>query len=500
MSKRLKVYLLVALAAACIACTLAGCKIGRPGRGELLAGYNTHVTYYSNGGSFNKSTSLSVRELYFKGGDDGVPFFDMTAESSGMTVERRAFDLIGWYLPETYPEGGAHAGEVKYTYTYTPDPANPDNIERKPNFDLSNPDNITVYVFPRYNENGFPLTDETTDRPLFTREGKEDEILEKYISVECSETRIDSTYRVMENIDSEHGLIVCAKWLPSAKIRYQLVITDENGNEITGDTEYTTTDGKEKFKNGDELAAYTIVGEAETPQNRELKKIKGLSFVRTYMDEELTETVVPVQRPTELGQDDPVVYCRYIVGSWTVITGTDSAKVAQMFGNLDDENKKFYIIDDVNYAGSSIDLKRSGSVTGYSNATVVCDKPHTISNLKFALSSIGQSMTYSMFGEIGATFKVSGLTLSDIVISLPETNREFSFYAVCADASKSAAANINLEIRNITATYRGTPTIYNLDEGRTNWLFGSVTKDTEFLTEFTGLRLTGTNTFTQYQA
>ena len=65
MTKRFKVYLLLLLSAACIACTLVGCKIGRAGREEVLAGYKAHVTYYSNGGFFDDSTTITVRDLYF---------------------------------------------------------------------------------------------------------------------------------------------------------------------------------------------------------------------------------------------------------------------------------------------------------------------------------------------------------------------------------------------------------------------------------------------------
>ncbi len=496
MTKRLKVYLLIVFAAACIACTFAGCKIGRPGRSELLAGYNTHVTYYSNGGYFDDSTTLTVREIYFKGGENGAPFFDITSDSKGMTVKRRAFDLIGWYLPATYTEG-EHAGEIKYTITYTPDENG--NISDK--FDENNENNKTEYVFPLYNERGGVLTDDETDRPLFSREGKNDKIKENRISVECSDERIGSDYMVSENLTEEHGLIVCAKWLPAAKIRYRLVVTDEAGN-ISKDkeTEYTSTDGKLTIKNGDELIADAMVGEGEMPQNRERVKLNGLTFVRTYMDENLTEEIKYLSRPTEPGSPDPVVYCRYIIGKWTVITGTGSSKVEDMFDNIDDQNAKFLIMEDVAYSGSAISLKEYGDKFAYSRATIVCNggKPITISNLKFTISStIGNGKTYSMLGEIGEQFKISGasLTLKDISISIPRTSRSFNFYAICTGADAAAAANMNLIIDGVTATYEGTPTINNAPgDERGHWLFGiSAASDEAFLAGFAGIKLTGTN-------
>lgn len=506
MTKRLKVYLLIIFAAACLACTLVGCKIGRPGRDEILSGYDVHVTYYSNGGYFDGSTTLTVRELYFKGGSTGAPFFDIKNDKNTkeMRVERGAWDLLGWWLPARY-EDGKHAGEIKYeyTYTYTPDENDPSKPAEK--FDEKNPDNVTVTyaVFPVLDENGAPVTDYKTDRPVFAREDEngeliDEEILERQISVVCSdkeEDKVSAGTLVKRNIEDTHGLIVCAKWAPKAKICYKLVVTDEKGNEITGDNEYTTADGKEKFKNGDYLEAFPIAGEKETPQTGELKKLKGLTFVKTYPNADLTGNIAPISRPKD--GKDAEVYCRYIVGSWTVVRNAND--VETMFYSLADETpSQFFVINDIEYPDRADPIALRKVTDGAANAKIICDKPHTISGLRFEVEALKNGDNYSIFGTIGESFSVSDLTLKDVTISLPNSKASCKFYAICSEAKDAASENINLTIENITATYRGEPS-FNGGNAENNWIFGceGYNSDEAFLAAFTKTELKGNNTFTR---
>ncbi len=499
MTKRLKVYLLIVFAAACLACTLVGCKIGRPGRSSLLAGYDTHVTYYSNGGYFDTSTSLKVREIYFKSEDGGVPFFEITEKSRGMKVQRGSWDFEGWYEPATYPEGGAHAGEIMYEYTYTPD----ENDASKPaeKFDEKNPDNITVRVFPVLKANGYPVTDSKTDRPVFARENAQGElvdekILEKDVTIVCSDKRVTGGTKIEKNIDDAHGLIVCARWLPKKEIEYHLRITDEKGNVLDDGTEYTSEDGKSTFKHGSVLVSFPIADDGETPQSNEQVKINGLTFVKT-LNADLSEGLNYIPRPTDPDAENPRVYCHYIVGDWTVVR--TAADAESMFGSLNARTpKKFFVINDIEY-GTTAALNAKEKTTRAANATIVCDKPHTISGLTVNVPTPKQGLCYSMLGTVSEQFSVSGLTLKDIKITIPISNTSFEFYAISAEV-KAAAANLDLKIENVTATYQGTPTIHNaIGDDRSNWLFGGAASDEAFLAQFTGVKLSGTNTFTKLQ-
>ena len=325
MTKRLKVYLLIVFAAACLACTLAGCKIGRPGLSELLAGYDGKVTYYSNGGEFNDSKTISVLEVYYKAGNGEVPFFNITPDTfkSGVKVDRAKYDFIGWYEPARYTAADApsaeYVGELKYEITYTPDADG--NISE--NFDEESPDNVTEAVFPVL-RNGNKVIDNDTDRPLFTRWGKEDEIKEKDVTVVWQEDKpiVDGENNNL-TITRDTDAVVCAKWVPSARINYRLIVTDETGAPLADKTtEYSDVEGK-KYKNGGLLISDTMVGDGETPADRDRLGLEGLTFVKTYMDEAMTQDVTYVPRPDGVGAPATVVYCRYIVGDWTVIRAND---------------------------------------------------------------------------------------------------------------------------------------------------------------------------------
>ncbi len=500
MTKRLKVYLLIVFAAACLACTLVGCKIGRPGRAELLSGYDGRVTYYSNGGEFNDSTTISVLEVYYRAGGGEVPFFNITPDTSGagVKVERKGYDFIGWYEPARYTAENApseeYVGQIMYEYTYTPDADG--NISDK----LDEDNKETVAVFPLIKD-GSQVIDIDTDRPLFTRWGKEDEIKEKEVTAMWQEDKPATGGEEDLTIKRDTDAIVCAKWVPSAKINYYLVVTDETGAALSDTTtEYADVIEGKKFKNKGLLMSNTIVGDGETPADRELVGLEGLTFVKTYMDEAMTQEVEYVPRPEEVGTEPTKVYCRYIVGDWTVIYSTDSNKVKDMFEHIDMANKKYLIMEDVEYKGNALALR----VNGISAATIICNgnTPLTISNLKFTITStIGNSFTYSIFGGIQKEFKVggAGLILKDVSVTLPRTAMSYHFYAVCTTAAPAAAANMDLTIDTITATYDGDPTIN--DGNMTHWLCGIyAASDDAFLTGFAGIKLLGENTFTKVQA
>lgn len=516
MTKRLKVYLLTGLAAICLACTVAGCKIGRPGRAELLRGYDSHITYYSNGGSFNDSETTTVMEIYYKAGDEGVPFFNVTTNTAkyGMKVERKDYDLRGWYEPVRYTaeEAAQYSGyvkenDIKFEITYTPD-ANGNISDSQ---DSVSGNTVTEPVFPLKNSSGGYITDNENDRPLFARADadgnlREEEIRESRVTAVCDETKLVAGFDENDNevnsltIRKNDVYDVCALWERSASISYHLIVTDENGN-ILADEEgaepkyynVTETDdnGEEqivaKYKNEDQIDLRTMHGDSVIPLDMEPVAIDGLTFVRTYMDKELTERVHSIARPEDKNAVVDV-YCRYIVGNWTVVAARKDieiqsqyeSRIRTMFNNLWNPDNKYLIIDDIDCTGfSAFPLKVSGMSSANARATLVVDgdKPLTFSNLSFTVNgSISQSMTYSIFGAIGAEFKVkgAGLIMKNTNISLPRANTSYYFYAICTGADAAAAPNVNLTIDTVTVTYQlaGSGSLNDGDLTGKNWLFG----------------------------
>ncbi|MDE6790595.1 MAG: hypothetical protein K2J61_02625 [Clostridia bacterium] len=480
MTKKLKVYLLIVITVVCAACTLAGCKVGRPGREQVLAGYKAHVTYYSNGGRFDQSTTLTVRDLYFKNDPKsdsydakGVPFFDISDDTEGMNVAFDGYDLVGWYMPETYKDG-EHAGEIMYTYTYKDDSGK----------------EITEAVFPVVDGDGDAVTDIVTDRPVFARAGKDEQILESEIRVTPSDVRLDSTRRVAD----DENLIVCAKWAPALKIVYKLVCEE-------GKT-YTDKDGNE-YKNGSELRRDNFgKGEYYSPTTLEPIKLNGASFVRSYLDEEL-ETVVgssSIARPEGDEPENPVVYSHYIDGdNWTIVTN-DPDKVVSMFTGLGNANNKYYLLSDVDCGSKTLSLKNQGVEV---NATVQ-GNGFTISNLKFAVTGAINN-DFSVFGTIGASFKLSNLKIENIKIDITAKGN-ISLYAVCNGLDASAHIE-GLEISGITAHVKipASNRVRNVQikkqdgtevEDKSHWLFGGSDNDEQFQANHPQIKVTGETTLT----
>lgn len=479
MTKKLKVYLLIVLTVVCAACTLAGCKIGRPERAEVLADYKAHVTYYSNGGRFNQSTTLTVRDLYFKNDPgtesydvNGVPFFDISGDTQGMNVAFDGYDLVGWYLPDTYKDG-EHAGEIMYTYTYKDDSGK----------------EITEAVFPVVDGDGDAVTDIQTDRPVFARAGKDEQILEADIRVIPSDVKLDSTRRVA---DDEY-LIVCAKWAPTLKIVYKLVCEE-------GKT-YTDEDGNE-YKNGSELRRDNFgKGESSSPTTLEPIKLKGASFVRSYLEEELENPVTgSIARPEGDEPENPVVYAHYIDGdNWKIVTN-DPAKVVDMFNGLGTAGNKYYLLSDVDCGSRTFSLKNQ---TVTVKATVQ-GNGFTISNLKFEVKGAAVNR-FSVFGNIGASFKLSNLKMQNITIDITARGN-IGLYAICTGLD--AAASIEgLEISGVTAHVK-IPAANRVDnvqlkmqdgtevEDKSHWLFGGNDNDEQFQANHPQIKVTGETTLT----
>ncbi|MDE6075700.1 MAG: hypothetical protein K2G26_04605 [Clostridia bacterium] len=481
MTKKLKVYLLIILTAVCAACAFAGfagCKIGRPGREEVLKDYKAHVTYYSNGGFFNESTTITVRDLYFKNDPgsesydvNGVPFFEITDETTGMKVEREGYDLVGWYMPATYKDG-ENAGKIMYTYTYT-DAAGQEHTDA---------------VFPVLDENGNTVTDIEADRPVFARAGVNEQITEDKIRVIPSDVKLDSTRRVAD----DENLIVCAKWAPALKIVYKLVCeegktyTDEAGNE---------------YKNGSELRQDNFgKGETSSPTSLEPIKLNGASFVRSYLDAELTTVVESIARPAGDEPENPVVYAHYIDGeNWTIVTN-DPGKVVEMFNGLGSASNKYYLLSDVDCASRTFSLKNQNVPV---NATVQ-GNGKTISNLKFAVTGAARN-DFSVFGNIGASFKLSNLKIENITIDITARG-DIGLYAICNGLNASASIE-GLEISGITAHIKipADNKVTNVQfvmqdgsefEDRSQWLFGGSDKDEQFQVKNPQIKVTGETTLT----
>lgn len=473
MTKRVKIWLIALLSALCMLFGVAGCSIGKETLDEVLEGFGAHVTYYGNGGLFDGSNTVGVRSLYFRNDPEsenyssaGVPFFDVTQDTQGIKVNLSGYELVGWFLPETYADG-EHKGEPMYTYT-------PEGSSE------------AVPVYPVYDENGEAVTDDSNRRPVFAREGVDEEILESNIRVVASDTQLTSDYIVAHDAD----IIVCAKWVRSLQIEYVLVFDE-------GQT-LTDADGN-TYKNGDIIREDAFGNSAtSSPTTREPVSFSGATFLRTYADEECTVQAGIFDRPTD-GQNVRV-YSKYIAGDWTVVSKDDVNSVASMFNGLRNEDNKYYVLDSIDCKDVRTTINLRNSTPTFSVKATVQGNGHTISNLKFT-ASVTRNLTYSIFGNIAESANITGLTLDGINIEFTSRYSEISMFAICDEIADGAT--MDLTIGNITAVIKAPDKQINNAQlvggvlDTSHWLCGGTTNDEEFISLYGDkITVTGTNTLT----
>ena len=459
MTKRLKLFLAIILGAMAIACCVAGCSVGEPGRNEILANYNGgQVTYYANGGSFNNNTAIVVRDVYFKEAD--VPFFDMTDDANASYyVMYGGYDFTGWYLPARY-ESGEHAGEVMYTYTYK----NASGVD------------VTVPAYPKLNSDGTPVTDSREARPLFNIEGSDEDILEKNIRIVPSDTPIDSSYTVK----AEDKLIVCATWKPALKFVFKLAV------------EESFTIGNKTYNHGDEITNMAFgKGETASPGQTTTVNFDGFTFVSNYTEAACENYAGTYNRADYEGETEIVVWSKYVKGSWTIIKNNANS-IKDMFTGLSSSSKAYYLLEDVDCSS----ISSFGIVQGV--RAKIEGNGHTLSNLKFGATSLANNASVApVFGAIYASAEIKNLKLKDITISITGKGN-LTMYAVCKSIEEGATLD-NLTIENITATV-DIPSANRVDNAQngstTSWIFGGKGTDDDFLTAYSGVTLTGTNSLT----
>ncbi|MDE7380246.1 MAG: hypothetical protein K2N14_04250 [Clostridia bacterium] len=469
MTKKLKAILLIIVGAVCAALlALAGCKVGRETREEALAGYKAHVTYYANGGFFDGSNSLNVRDLYFKinsANPEGVPFFDITDESAAMKVARTGYDLLGWFIPATYPDG-AHEGEIMYTYTYA-----------------EGDQTYTVPVYPVY-DNGKPVTDRQSARPVFAREGVDEQILEANIRVVASDKAVTSERIVGEG----ENLIVCADWKESPKILYQLVI-DSNAT-------YKDKSGKE-YKNGD-IIREDFYGKRTslTPTTMTPLQLDGASFIRTYTDEQLTEVAdKAIPRPEGENPQNTVVYSHYLVGGdWSVVSTASDVK--SMLNNKSTK-KKYYFLNDVDCQDETFTL-----ALGNENSNFYIEgNGFKISNLKFTERSASANWNLSVFGNLTSDFGVNDFTIENISFDITARGN-IALYAICNrvdGGAKFENFNITGKIEALVIQPETAAVTNAQNDDRSHWLFGTAdATDQAFLDGHSGINYSAEHTLGIY--
>lgn len=458
MTKKIRHYLLIIVAAACLAClcAFAGCKIGDKTRDEVLEDFGgANIVYYANGGRFNELPDNKVSDVYFKPSENasGIPFFDVTDSTLNLKVDRKDYDLVGWFLAETYAEG-PHAGEA--VYSYLPD---------------GQTESVTVY--PVKDQDGNLVKDSKTDRPVFAREGVDEKISENAVTVVASAKQMTSA----DVVADDSKIIVCAVWHPSLKVKYIFVCEDE------------ITVGDKTYRTGDTIRE-DVFGKLDTfsPTSLEPAEIEGATFLKTYLDAECTQPVSVLQRPEGENPEDLAIYSKYIKGVWTVVTNT-TASVRNMFNGLGD-NKKFYVMEDLD---SKVTVSLRNGNTFKSRAQIY-GNGHTVSNVTFNMgtSTANNGANLSPFGVLEETFAIRNIIFKDFAVDVTGKGN-LTLYAFATSVHESATfENFVINGMKVTAKVPANSLILNAQNGSTaNLLFGGAASDEAFLQSHGGVSVTG---------
>lgn len=199
----------------------------------------------------------------------------------------------------------------------------------------------------------------------------------------------------------EHWTLV-ANWLANAKIRVKLVSEDIQDNEKI------TIAGVE-YAQGDEIVSYDFYGEERkrpSPSdisNKLSVKDKAYTFVQFYTSETCDTAV---DWPIARGEEDIVIYAKYIKGNWTIVD--DASDIVNIFSLGVAENRKYYQINDIDCAKSTASVMTSDFAGEWHG------NGYKVKNLKINKEKIATSTTVALFGNITATAKIIDVTFENI--------------------------------------------------------------------------------------
>lgn len=408
MAKKLKKTLIVLLLALCALFVFAGCELGVTKEDALnLRGVNAQVTYYANGGRFEKNNQKKKTDFYFQAGatayDYGAP--GVILLSGKAEIDRANFEFMGWYFVEEVTD----------------------------------------------EENGICVLGEKVDFNVPLQEG-------------------------------DHWL-VAAKW--KALVGLQVVLVTEDGASIEvelNDKDKTPATYENGATIGEVEYDYTTDQVASAPKEFFKVTDKTHTFYTYYNDPACTEKT---QFPITRGEESQTIYAKYIQGDWTVVS--KASDVRSMFSALQSgANKRYIFLNDIDCAKlSEITAIRTmnGEIKG---------NGYTLKNLKVIGELSGKNNEFALFGSIGATAKITDLTIENISMNAKFSTPDFHANVYFLFTAKDAEATIsNVTVSGaLKVTGPSSCVADNImtDGGNvfTNCLYGGYTTDAEYVTASQG--------------
>ncbi len=391
-------------------CMFAGCKLNET-LDDIIAANNlkARVTYFSNGGNFGNE-ELHVKEMYFRDQSKALNIGFTNLTSGSLEIARDDYALIGWYKAELNDDG-------KVVY-----------------------EDGTVY------EDGadYDLTK----------------------NIKASDELFDFSKPLSKG---EHHYL-CAKWQKDVKLLVKAAL--ESGETITYNSGGTTI----TYSSGDELGqfGFGVSGTVSRPGDilSASNMTERFTFVEYYLEPECENIVTfPLSMPE--GDEDLVIYAKYIKGVWSIVKTPND--VANMFTS---QSLNSYFIRDIDCSGiSAVNNMNyfSGKIEG---------NGYTVRNLKVKTNGYLRSGEAAVFGEIAPTAAIKNITFENLTFSCQVANNaNLELYFVFKKLNEGAVISDVTVGGKLSIVNLGTgalvTNLYKNDEysGSDHWLFGGFETD-----------------------
>ena len=201
----------------------------------------------------------------------------------------------------------------------------------------------------------------------------------------------------------EHWTLV-ANWLANAKIRVKLVSEDMQDNEKI------TIAGVE-YAQGDEIVSYDFYGEEKKrPTQMDItNKLsvanKAYTFVQFYTSEACDTAV---EWPIARGEEDIVIYAKYIKGNWTIVD--DKNDISSIFTMGVSAGKKYYQINDIDCSNFTVNAMTSDFAGEWQG------NGYKLKNLKIVKSNIGSNSKIAVFDDIKSTAIINDVIFENVTV------------------------------------------------------------------------------------
>lgn len=275
------------------------------------------------------------------------------------------------------------------------------------------------------------------------------------------------------NIAENEHLHLVAVWYEDVYVDFKLV-TDTPVKGADG-VEYNTGDTikKEFFGTGSSV----VVNLKKSPMESTTH-----TYLQLYTDEDCTTEFdgKSVEKPSD--GSNAVMYAKYIPGVYAGIV-RDADDVDEMFKNIDDESKKYYVFKDIDCTGAEI------TAPEYMLAGAIEGNGKKIKNIKFGDITLKATKTEtSIFGELVSSANITDLTLENLEVTVTSSlaNPLYKAFVLFTDAEEGATLT-DFAINGVTLKIK----VQNYTVNDSNWLYGGFETDAGFEAKYPGLTITG---------